>query len=653
MGESLNSIKYRPEIDGLRAVAVIPVILFHLNNELLPGGFIGVDVFFVISGFLITSIILGEYERGVFSFSNFWSRRVMRILPVLIAMVLTTLLAGTVILYDPEINNLGSQGIAALLSFANISHWLLAGDYWGFAAETSPLLHTWSLSVEEQFYLFFPLLLILTLKYFHKWIGLIFIVFSLLSLLVFLVGTQLFPAATFYLLPTRAWELGIGALLAIFFFKKHSHFNKNYSTLAVIGFLAIILSYFFISGEGGISPFLIIPVFGAALIIAFAKDTNSIVNKVLSTEPIVYIGKISYSLYLWHWPILVFSRQLSLKQNIEINSIYVLIVIFIISILSYHFIETPTRKNRKMIPYILVGLLITITFSYFLKVSELSDTSLYSKTEWAGNRYKFIPITPMNGQPKSMSNRMRGLNILEDDSINANAYTHGGIKKLYATKTPEIMVLGDSHALMWSSVLDESAKELNTSISFYAAAGTTTFFNIPTTKKTKGTLYLSAEEQYIFDNSRLKFLKEWKPKIVVISTRWSGKDMKMVTDLIEYIGSIGSEILLIEQPPELFFGDKNAPLYLSYLGLIPSENLKQYIHNGNELNYKKGLKLVQELSEKYDYCQTIPTADIFLNNDKTWVIDSYDVLYVDDDHLSSAGALKAKNRIVSALREYF
>lgn len=646
----MSSIKYRPEIDGLRAIAVIPVIIFHLNNELLPGGFIGVDIFFVISGFLITSIILSEYERGIFSFSNFWLRRITRILPVLIAMVLSTLIAGSVILYDLEISNLGSQGIAALLSYANISHWVLTGNYWGFAAENSSLLHTWSLSVEEQFYLFFPLLILFTLKYFHKWLALIFILLSLLSVLLFFIGTQISPVATFYLLPTRAWELGTGAIVAIYFFKKNLQL-KNHDILATIGFVAIILSYFFINGKYGISPFLIVPVLGAALIIAFAKN-NNIVNKFLSVSAVVYVGKISYSLYLWHWPILFYSRQLSFKYNTEYNSIYILIIIFILSVLSYHFIETPTRKNRKIVPYIMVALLVAIAYSYTLKVSDLRDTSLYNKTEWDGDLYKVIPFVPLVEEIESIKPRMRGITIAENTSIDTQAYANGGIKKIYGTKNPEIVVLGDSHALMWSRVLDEAAKKLNTSISFYAADGTATFFTIPTVKKSKGTLFLSAEEKYIYDNSRLKFLDKWKPKVVVIARKWSGGDMELATDLIEYIGNIGSQILLIEDPPELFFGDKNVPRYFSYLGLTPSNNLKQYIRNVGSIEYQKGINLVKEIAEKYDYCHTVAISDLFLTNDKVWVIDSFDVLYIDNDHLSYAGALKGKDRIISALKEH-
>jgi len=647
----LNSIKYRPEIDGLRAIAVIPVILFHFNNELLPGGFIGVDVFFVISGFLITSIILKEYKGGTFSFTGFWLRRIRRILPALIVMVLTTLVVGTIFLYAPDISNLGTQGIASLLSFANISHWLIAGDYWGYAAETSPLLHTWSLSVEEQFYLFFPLLLILILKNFNKWLFFTFLAFSLLSVLSFIYGTKVHPTATFYLIPTRAWELGIGALLAILFFEKYlllEDFTNNLF-LSVIGISLILLSYVFISGEKGVSPFLIIPVFGATLTIAFAKD--NLVNSCLSFPPVVYIGKISYSLYLWHWPVLVISKQLSLKHNVSFNSALILSVIFLISILSYHFIEVPTRRNNKIVPYILSLLFLGVGFSYILKISDYSeDISVYHKTEWAGRPYNVAPNREMTESGKK---RMEGITISGSYNIDIKAYSNGGVKRIYSTtKTPEIVLLGDSHALMWAKVLDETAEELETSISFYAASGTRTFFNVPPIKMPNGTIFFNAEEKYSFDNARLKYIKKWKPKIVIISSKWSNVNIQETHELINYIGSIGSRILLIEQPPKLFFGDKNAPQYFSYLGLKPTNNSKQYVRYILTPNYQNGLNIVKQLAEKYDHCQHLAISDIFLYDGKVWVIDSFNALYIDDDHLSYEGTLKAKDRIVAAINGY-
>ena len=160
---------YRPEIDGVRAIAVIAVILYHAQISIyeyqpFKGGFIGVDIFFVISGYLITSIIIKDYENGTFTFKNFWMRRIRRILPVLLALVIVVSFTAIVVTYAADLNTVGQQGLAALFSFSNINFWISSGSYWGASAEASPYLHTWSLSVEEQFYVFFPLVLILLMK---------------------------------------------------------------------------------------------------------------------------------------------------------------------------------------------------------------------------------------------------------------------------------------------------------------------------------------------------------------------------------------------------------------------------------------------------------------------------------------------------------
>jgi peptidoglycan/LPS O-acetylase OafA/YrhL len=160
----MKSIQYRPEIDGLRALAVLPVILFHLGVAWLPGGFVGVDVFFVISGFLITRIIVKEHQQGHFTFISFWSRRARRILPVLLTVTFVTLIANFLFGYRNANSSLGLQAISALFSFSNVFMWRMASDYWGPQAETLPFLHCWSLSVEEQFYLIFPFILIWLLR---------------------------------------------------------------------------------------------------------------------------------------------------------------------------------------------------------------------------------------------------------------------------------------------------------------------------------------------------------------------------------------------------------------------------------------------------------------------------------------------------------
>lgn len=645
-----NSLSYRPEIDGLRAFAVIPVILFHFGLNWIPGGYIGVDIFFVISGFLITSILIKDYDQGIFSFSNFWLRRIRRILPVLVIVVLVTIAISKFLLYAPDIYYLGEQGIASLLSFANISQWLTAGNYWGYAAENSPLLHTWSLSVEEQFYLVFPLFIFITLKYFRSWLAPLVLVFSVLSALLFIYGSKTHPDATFYLLPTRAWELGVGAFLAISVYKNPGFFqSKKRSTLQLLslsGLIVVGLSYFFIDGHDGISPFLILPVIGAGIIIAFSSN-NTFVNKVLSFPAVVYVGKISYSLYLWHWPVLVLSRNLSLKTQTQYSIFLELGLILILSIISYHLIEKPTRKNKKTVPIVLAVLVAGVIYSYTLTTSDYSeDISMYNETSWDGDLYN---SSPSRNTMDYTRRKLQGIKIAEDRGRNWQAYKEGGVAKLYGKETPEIVVLGDSHALMWSSTLDQIARQLHKSIDFYAADGTPTFFSIPA-KLSDRTIFFTAEEKFEYDKARLKYLKLWKPEIVIVVQSWSNlESVESTKDVIKFLGEIGSKVFLIEQPPELFYGDKNATQFLSHYGMKSHAGEKQYVPYVNSALYQYGRRSVREIVENCSYCELIKIADIYMKGNQGWVLDGSDVLYIDEDHLSNAGTSKAKQRILNAL----
>ncbi|MFA7156732.1 MAG: acyltransferase family protein [Bacilli bacterium] len=647
----MSSIKYRPEIDGLRAVAVIPVILFHMGVSWLPGGFLGVDVFFVISGYLITLIVLKDCQCGIFSFKRFWLRRVRRILPVLIVMVLVSFMVGYSTLYRPDINNLGLQGLAALLSMANISHWLLAGNYWGTNAESSPFLHTWSLSVEEQFYFLFPIIIIFLLKYCKKYITQVLSFFIFISLSIFIYGSKAHPPATFYLLPTRAWELGSGCLLAVLNVKYGSNFFFNNFFLAFLGLFFILISFLFVSGESGISYLFVAPVIGSTFIIGFTNNKKNFVHILLSIPIIVYIGKISYSLYIWHWPILIFFSNISLKYNLKFSFLTKIFFIISISIISYYVIERYTRRNLKLVPGIFVVLFLGVACAYNLSNSNYTeDISCFAETVWRGDLYNVAPKQHNSGfVPK----RMRGITFWKNDHFVKDVYAHGGIKKIYGSKFPEIVVLGDSHGLMWSGVLDEIAKRIRTSISFYAADGTSVFFDIPI-KKMNGNNFFTVDQKYKFDKSRIAYLSMWKPKVVIIAAKWSNiKDIQETKDLIEYIGNFGSQIYLIEQPPELFFGDKNAPQYLSFLGIVPSGESQKYVKALSNPAYENGRELIRKISKKYHYCDMIPIADLFLNNGQVLVIDNKNCLYIDDDHLSTNGSMMAFDRICEFLKRRF
>lgn len=649
----MNLLSYRPEIDGLRAIAVIPVILFHFGLEWLSGGYIGVDVFFVISGFLITTILLKDFDKKVFSFSNFWLRRIRRILPVLVVVVFATLIVGQFVLYAPDVYYLGKQGIASLLSYANISQWLTAGNYWGYGAENSPLLHTWSLSVEEQFYLIFPLLIFIALKYLRNWLAPLVFILCILSFALFVYGTKNHPDATFYLLPTRAWELGVGAFLAIYLYNNPDFLQGRHhltlQSLSLLGLIAVAASYFLIDGSKGLSPLMIIPVIGTGLIIAFSKTKDTFVNKFLSLPVLVYIGTISYSLYLWHWPVLVLSKNISLKTQNEIPTFLLLGLICLLSILSYHFIEKPTRNNTRTVPLLLIAMAFGVIYSYSLTTSRyVEDTSMYNETLKESGLYS---SNPSKKSSEFSQRKYQGIKAPVNKNKNWNSYKEGGIvKNLGKKEHPEIVVLGDSHSLMWSSTLEKVAKQLEKSIAFYASEGTPTFFDIPL-KKGERTIYFTAEQKHEYDEARIKYLKLWKPEIVIISHNWSDFGNEESTrDLLSFLGSLGTKVFMLEQPPVLFFGDKNAPQFISYYGLKPSTGLKQFIPYLNTSWFNRGRKLVRDIVSKCDYCELIPITDLYIKDDKGWVLDEFDVLYVDDDHLSSAGTLRAKDRIFNALK---
>lgn len=638
-------MQYRNEIDGLRALAVLPVVLFHFNSDWLPGGYIGVDVFFVISGYLITSIIMEQYYNDDFSLLSFWIRRIRRIFPALLVMVFATLVVGKVILYGPDLNNLGDQGFASLLSFSNISHLLLAGDYWGHDAEASPLLHTWSLSVEEQYYLFFPLLFLLLLRKSLKLTVVVLSFLTVASYSIYQVGLNHHPTLTFYVLPTRAWELGVGVLIALA--RNVNITTKVNHVLAPIGLVLIVGSYFYLGNEDGLTSYLLVPVIGVALIIKFAEDKKNIANQLLSFSPFVYVGKISYSLYLWHWPILVYFYQSPLLESNGINIVTVASLILLVSIVSYHFVEKPAKQNERTFVFVLTGLLAALSLALYLKFSSANeDVSMFDSTAWHGNLYS---VNPDQNWSKSARKRLTGVTLYPSDPDNAVVYSTGGIQHLYGTNQPEIVIIGDSHALMWGKVFDEIAEETSTSISFYSADGTPPFFKVPPIPSEKDLRYFTVEEKLDFDLARMEYLTKWKPKVVVLASRWEKQNLVDVEGLVRFVGELGSKILLINQPPVLYFGNRNAPQYLSYSGIVPSDGVKQYVATENSLQFKSGSNIVNTLADRYEFVISVDVAEIYTSGKQAWAVDSKKVLYVDEDHLSYAGALKAKHKIHDAV----
>jgi len=362
-------LKYRPEIDGLRALAVIPIVLFHAGFELFSGGFVGVDVFFVISGYLITTILIEDIENKRFSFVNFYERRARRILPAIFFVMLVCIPFAWVLLSNSALNKFGSGLMGISLFLSNVVFWRSQG-YFDESAEFNPILHSWSLAVEEQYYVIFPIFLILAWRFGKNRVFWMIVLMATISLLLSEWGWRNKPTANFYLAPTRAWELFAGSITA--FIVQKQGVQKN-NLLALFGLSAIIFSIFFYDKTTPFpSVYAIVPVIGVVLLVLYA-DKETFVAQLLSTKGFVGIGLISYSAYLWHQPFFAFFRIYNKQIALDLYfSLGLIISTFVIAYLSWRFVEKPFRSRNNfskahIFSLSLVSLILIFAFGYASK----------------------------------------------------------------------------------------------------------------------------------------------------------------------------------------------------------------------------------------------------------------------------------------------
>lgn len=441
---------YRTEIDGLRAVAVVPVILFHAGLSYFSGGYVGVDIFFVISGYLITGVILEEIEQGKFSLAQFYERRARRILPALFFMMLVCLPFAWKWMLPSHLKSF-SDSLAATAGFvSNILYWKTAG-YFDLVAEKKPLVHTWSLAVEEQYYLFFPLLMLLVWRWgktrllllitFLAGLSFVGTEFSIFGILWGYYGriTEVTETVTrnFFIAPTRAWEFFIGSILAFLSFHAplHSRVPRILAELlALAGLTMIAASIIYLTPLSRTPSFKILaPTLGTALIIAFAFS-QTVVGRLLSLRPIVFIGLISYSAYLWHQPIFAFARVYSLDTNPKEVPWLLCIASIFLGWLSWRFVERPFRNRnnftqRQIFAFSAAGTLFFLVIGLVGHYAEGFPSRLRTKE---GKQFSPAPTAPdLNCNDKP---------LLSSQYIKECHLGTPGVE-------PSVVLIGDSHAL--------------------------------------------------------------------------------------------------------------------------------------------------------------------------------------------------------------
>lgn len=520
-----EGMKYRPEIDGLRAVAVIAVLIFHVDPGWLKGGFLGVDVFFVISGFLMTSIIQGRIENGSFSLKEFWLRRIRRLYPALLAMVGVVALLGGVILTNPERADLFQQSMAAIFSFSNILLWRTTGGYWDSDSENIALLHTWSLSLEEQFYVVFPVLLLIFHRFARKHLSGVVFLLTAVSIALCVYVTPDSRSAAFYLLPTRLWELLFGAMLSLKSGCLLRFAAKQYmpGVIATCGLILIFLSFWFIEdtkGFPGIYP--IAACIGTVAIIGFG-ESDSLVKRFLSLKPINYIGRISYSLYLWHWPIIVFSRYVSPTYN----PTFIVAGSLGLASLSYHFIENPFRRGFSGSNYLLLAAPVLVAICLMPIVL-----------------FKTNPVLPKElGNIDSSESMTRGWEFDATDLIRTEKR---GIVVGSTEKSPSIVLIGSSHARVLSGALAvfSEVNHIQSVIMATSGAGIT----IKADSEGRGASLLNAQ--------RLAILERISPKITIVAGMWSseytakGDFKKNLEQCLSSIAKCSETVIVLSQVPQ-------------------------------------------------------------------------------------------------------
>lgn len=544
-------LQYRPEIDGLRAIAILLVVFYHADL-FVTGGYIGVDVFFVLSGFLITSLIRKDLERGRFTFRHFWERRARRIAPALIAVSIATLIAGYFSLLPAGLKALGAAATAQSLFSANIHYWRSTG-YFGAAAEEMPLLHTWSLAVEEQFYIFIPVAMWALYRLRRVTTrDRTFAFFTVTAVLSF--GASLYcigrwPTTTFFLLPTRAWELLLGAIVPLLPLRSAATPKVFRELLSLLGLGLIVVPAFTYTKQTlfpGITA--VPPCLGTAFVVwSNERDTDGVmptrVAGALANRAMVAVGLISYSLYLWHWPFLAFGRYLQPVPFAKDHNVAALALATACSLLSYKLVETPFRTRR-------LGKSPVAISAY--AVGGLAVVALVGVLFYVGNGLPARVPAQATAYASAAKSPTLNLELTAKDIAQKHLLSIGD----ESAAKPSVLVWGDSHAMSVVPAVDDFLRERKLSgrvATHSSTAPVLDWFK----RNTKTGLNASAPP---FCNAVLEYVRAEAIPTVILAAYWTSYTgdpaiessvtfSQAFTKTIETLAAMGTQIYVLLDVP--------------------------------------------------------------------------------------------------------
>ena len=601
----------------MRAVAVMAVLLYHFGSGLTPGGFSGVDIFFVISGFVISGSILADIRSNTFSVLNFYFKRVRRIFPAYVAVVCVTSIIAVLILLPGDLRDYSRSVMSASAFFSNIYFWKSSG-YFEAAAHTKPLLHTWSLAVEEQFYLFAPVLLYLIHRFARERWLLCLLPLTLLSFAAGAAAVFVAPHAGFFLLPTRAWELLIGALLALVNWPAPANPGAR-EVMAILGAMLIIAGLVTLNED---DPFpgwnALMPCMGAALIIQAGSDSADAVrrpwvNRCLSMRPLVWVGLISYSLYLVHWPIAAFFQYLTLREPTLAEGGLMMAASIVLAWLSWRFVEQPGRHigidKRGMV---LAGGVVVVVAGVALGGAGVVSQGL-------PRRFPDLVERKISGAGDYGGNKCFNLNLTEPIAWNAPACT-----RIHGTNG-RILVWGDSFAAQYMPGIVRDSRRIDANVLQYTFAGCPPIL-----------AYFSySEVGCSVSNRRVPaIIKEEHIDTVVLAALWTNTPrwaLERLTDTIAQLNSLGVRTYVIGQSPE-FSADVQHIDYLSGSRLRPG---KAYW----TVSFDAGLnERIRHLASKANFVDPLS----YLCKGRLCAYrDGANFYYLDYGHFSTTGSLLA------------